>query len=590
MRHISCAVGDVLEVNSDVRACDDTSLPEHFAYARVVDVHPVRSKISCLASCFRHNLCSHAAYTATSDVSRASCVLFGGQTMRTRRTTDELRDESCRFLIMKPCANGGYHDRGFCHCEDGFTGQRCELKNPDECKSRWAVIFSTNTKGSLVSGNKTLFKDNIAPSSIGSIAKVKIQEADQDIILQGTVFIGNKGTNFSIQTSSTMMKQDWNHFANVPTRLFRYISQDGWVQMLQEDTDNIRVQMRAITWYARMPHYLLNISNTPTGNLFQAVTDGKELLTFSALKFNQTSLDVVGHWFEVYIDSFDTLKYVTPTNWYHRTVNASKHAEIVYVTVSSETLSQWSSWESTENFYIDSCWTKATKERTGHENSVGYLIGAVLSGHRTRVIVNDMALNVDQVLVVDNTVFFDAGYFLEPGDNSQPLRNPRSARLVVASDGRVVSCSRSLLASWDMMKSSYNASFLTWFVHTRQWSRVFTITTQGEILHGSESALVDAVSKGASLQIGLTLDSSSSYRYLLLTIRSIQTTSEGHVVAELEGLSRLLEDPGVDCSSIAMLMTSLGEVRIYNYWRRHAGNHTVGENMTMDWFVESYQP
>ncbi|PVD31969.1 hypothetical protein C0Q70_07395 [Pomacea canaliculata] len=489
---------------------------------------------------------------------------------------------------QKPCANGGYQDRGFCHCKDGFTGQSCELKNPDECKSRWAEIFSTN--GSQVSGNKTLFKVNIVPSGRGSIAKVKIQEADQDIILQGTVIVQNTRTNFSIQTSSTMMKQDWNHFANVPTRLFRFINQDGWVQVLQEDTGNIRVQMRAITWYARMPHYLLNISNTPTGNLFQTVSDGKELLTFSALKFNQTSLDVVGHWFEVFINSYETLDYITPTNWYHCTAKASSREEGVQIYISSETFCGRSTGVSPEIFYVDSCWTKASQERTGHENSVGYLIGAVLSGHRTRVIVNDMALNVDQVLVVDNTVFFDAGYFLEPGDSSQPLTNPRSARLVVASDGRVVSCSRRLLSTWDMMKSSYNASFLTWFVHTRQWSRVFTVTTQGEILHGSESALFDAVSRGASLQIGLTLDNSSSYRYLLLTIRSIQTTSEGHVVAELEGLSRLLEDPGVDCTSIAMLMTSLGEVRIYNYWRRHAGNHTVGENMTMDWFVESYQP
>lgn len=62
------------------------------------------------------------------------------------------------------------------------------------------------------------------------------------------------------------------------------------------------------------------------------------------------------------------------------------------------------------------------------------------------------------------------------------------------------------------------------------------------------------------------------------------------MVAEALGLSRLLEVPVVDCVSLAVLVTSQGEVRMYSYFRRVAGNHTEGLNMTIDWFVDSYQP
>ncbi|PVD31970.1 hypothetical protein C0Q70_07396 [Pomacea canaliculata] len=542
--HTKCALGDVLPVHSDVRKCDDPSLPEHFAYARVVDVHPVRSKSSCLASCFRHSLCSHAAYTATSDVSRASCVLFGGQMMRTRRTTGQLGGDSCRFLIMKSCNNGGSFDRGFCSCPETATGQRCEIENSADCLNRWKEMYATNTAGVLVSGEKSILR-NISSTLVGSYAKVSIEQGGTYLLLQGKGIYTFGSSTFSLQLSSTFTKQAWNQFEELPSRQFRYVSENGRVQTLNEGNGSVTVQQTATTWYARVPHvrrviYTFDSSGKPVGtpiaDLFKAVKDGKEIIGYSGLRFNVTSQQAVANQFEHDVGS----------------------SAIVYG----------------ESFQVDSCWTKATQDRTGKENSVGYLIGAILSGHRTRIVVDDLALNVEQVFVVDDTVFFDAGSFMQPADSSTLDSSATSARLVVASDGRVVSCSRRLLPTWDMRKSSYNASFLSWFVHTRQWSRVFTVTTQGEILNGSENALFDAVSRGASLQIGLTLENSSSYRYLLLTIHSLQLTYNGHVVAEALGLSRLLEVPDVDCVSLAVLVTSQGEVHGTDSFRSQRADHT----------------
>lgn len=93
------SVLDVQTSYGNVIACDAREKNKEYARSRVLNVQSTRSKLSCLAACFRYSLCSHAVYVGGSGRSPPSCVMLGGQ-LRSRTTGQEFRGHTCHILTM----------------------------------------------------------------------------------------------------------------------------------------------------------------------------------------------------------------------------------------------------------------------------------------------------------------------------------------------------------------------------------------------------------------------------------------------------------------------------------------------------------
>ncbi|XP_025091061.1 uncharacterized protein LOC112562187 isoform X2 [Pomacea canaliculata] len=487
----------------------------------------------------------------------------------------------------------------------GVSGSHLSYSDYDDCLGRWTKVYATDMNGDTTAGGKSMVS-GINSLSAGGFVKVKVQLHNATLVARGTGFHTFATPFYSMQLSPTLTKKMWNAFRDVPVRQMRLLKDDSSLYTADERDGTITQAEVATEWLARMPHVphlaLAFDSSGRTLNgtvegLLRALEEGAEVVGFPAVQVDRAKGNVMLNKFgwELGVDNV-TRTFVHPPYWFHSKLCTCGRLETVRVLVTSETLHDYTpSYRVARSLYVDACWTRATSDRTGtgqNENSVAYLIAAIVNGHRVRVVVDDMALSVEQVRVVGNVVLFDTASFVEPADSESPLtQNPAAVRLVVASDGDVVECSRRLLPNWGTNRTTHRAGSLTWFVHTRRWSRIFTVTTEGEVLHGSESALLRAVSGGATVQIGLATElPRPAGAYFLLTIHALVVAQSGHVVAEAEGLWDLLTTIEVDCLSLSILVSSLGEVRMYSYRHREEGNHTVGRNMTIDWFVDDYQP
>ncbi|XP_070206514.1 uncharacterized protein [Littorina saxatilis] len=244
--------------------------------------------------------------------------------------------------------------------------------------------------------------------------------------------------------------------------------------------------------------------------------------------------------------------------------------------------------------HLDSCWRAATgsshNNNNNSNNNTGQLISAILNGHAARVIVDDVALTLDQVSVAGDVVVFGALQYLDPVGSGAYTRDSMVVHVVATSQGQVFTC-KTLPQDGTPFYNTTSAGTVTWFVDTRQQSRVYSVTSQGEVLLGQESELYAAAAKGATVHVGIVF--SEPNHYLLMPVSILKLTSDDHVVAQVEGLSRLpiMEGrvtPWLDCGLRALLVTSQGTVRLYEYRHREPGTHTNLTALTIHWFVDSY--
>ena len=102
---------------------------------------------------------------------------------------------------------------------------------------------------------------------------------------------------------------------------------------------------------------------------------------------------------------------------------------------------------------------------------------------------------------------------------------------------------------------------------------------------------MSALESGASINVGLSFPSpsTSTPSYLLLHISGFEVTADGRVSAQVYGVLRLVEGyQGNDCLQRAYLVTSLGEVKLYDYQKGVSSSHSSMSVDRIDWFAESF--
>ncbi|XP_076450034.1 uncharacterized protein LOC143286379 [Babylonia areolata] len=592
------------EVVSAVAASAPCSHPSSLEAAHAVVLHNSsgRGALDCVSSCLRHSMCTAVAHVQRNDVTSAavSCVLLGGFSGSPTTVSEDPSVETCTMHVLNRCPKGVPQLRGFCHCPLGTTGQFCQLTSPEDCAASWNRVHSSTGTPSNANEYIQAHKGNKAPSY-----KVALDNGDGSVIvLDGMYFFSDSSTTFASQVAPTLSRKSREEFDDFPSLEFRFVRSGGKVETFMDNSTSKVLKTAASDWFMRQPTvsrhlYAYGSTGNPThgslADVIQAVQSGQAMVSYDAVHVpsGTSTVQLSRHHWELGRTGYS---FKSHPYW----IDSLRATDGIYLAnrfgVVGDSFLSGSVMTAGNNLYVDICWTSSHHPRAGSppsSNNMGYLVAAVLNGHPVRTTVDGIhSLTVDQVLVQGQVLLFGTRAFLNPG-NSFATSNAEEIRMDVSTDGQMFKC-RNLPGSGSPMTSTTSQANVTWYVSTRQRSRVYSVTSAGQVVHGSEGALQTAVERGASVTVGVTFSRHAGH-FLLVAVRSLELHGGASpaVVVMAEGLSRLPLPIGLvtspqECGLRAILLTSQGKVRVYDYLHKAQGTHVELTDVTIDWFVDSY--
>ena len=243
----------------------------------------------------------------------------------------------------------------------------------------------------------------------------------------------------------------------------------------------------------------------------------------------------------------------------------------------------------------DDCWVKvftADEVGKGLHGSSSQLAQAVLSGHQLRVYTQGVASATKAVYIHGRTVSASLWDMLEPIGVSIFDQTGKAQRKIVSSDG-LVQTRRYIFETDTILQDLQEHQSIDWFVDTREWIKVLSITRAGQILTGSVSDLRQKVLKGASVRIVVEFNSGV---YQIVEAEYLELSPDGHVAADVLyhtniefTENNITLTPASQYHLWSAIITTEGDFKVYLYtYKRSGGQHVnlSAEVRRYVWFVQ----
>ena len=243
----------------------------------------------------------------------------------------------------------------------------------------------------------------------------------------------------------------------------------------------------------------------------------------------------------------------------------------------------------------DDCWVKvftADEVGKGLHGSSSQLAQAVLSGHQLRVYTQGVASATKAVYIHGRTVYASLWDMMEPIGVSNFDQTGKAQRKIVSSDG-LVQTRRYIFETDTILEDLQEHQSIDWFVDTREWIKVLSITRAGQILTGSVSDLRQKVVKGASVRIVVEFNSGV---YQIVEAEYLELSPDGHVAADVLyhtniefTENNITLTPASQYHLWSAIITTEGDFKVYLYTYKKSGGQHVDRSADVhryDWFVQ----
>ncbi|XP_005099071.2 uncharacterized protein LOC101853557 [Aplysia californica] len=397
------------------------------------------------------------------------------------------------------------------------------------CDRHWEVIYSHDEGGNATFGDKRLLR-NMAMT--GSYIKAHLYMPDH--ILQLTADnINKRGDELCFQ-SLRALAHNGSHVDTEDPLLYFMVCTTGAVT--ERGTNHTSVFRVAIEWYVKEissemePVYSNFIDGSPVNpdgivalheaakhmNLLGAMRDKPYLFPLHNVVLDPETGEVNGqnvmHMGQTYRDNFVTFHDV-PYQWFSYWSNLGGRDNARW-SLQGHRAYKHNADTAALDWYADICWRHVyTNDANGFDEfgTVEELIDYINKGHRVRVRVDDMSMEVSNVRVKDNIVAAQllnevsrvGGY----GQDRYHIESDTRAKFsIVHTTGKVI-CHEYLVGSTSRKINRPRRRSIEWMVDTRPW-RVLLQTSDppGQVLRGSQFELQEAIMQGASIRLNVVLD------------------------------------------------------------------------------------
>ncbi|XP_033743577.1 uncharacterized protein LOC117329653 [Pecten maximus] len=438
--------------------------------------------------------------------------------------------------------------------ESDLTSVSVEDPIPEPCNNfSWTISFKTQPNGNAVFGDKASLFDIL---DNGADFKVQVGE---NIFLESS-YVLQKNSERCVATPFVISKWSWDTLNPDLYWEITLVCTDGKVFVVKQSLgvntlissgyENVKV-----TWYTRkLPedpnhlnpvyHHLANglMVGGSKGNIISSVKRGKSIKIWLNINMlpSVTSLqrlevddcDVVGqNIFRVGVN-LNPLKFMTPLYWWNALVS----------TLGSVLKSRWYIGEHIHKsnsvssydlaWYVDVCWSLAfVHSATGTEISgnIGNLKAHILIGRRVRVLFDSYTMEADNIFISNNNII--TAQFLSQMDTQQPMvfSDGHWKWVRISTDGSFLTDIYEMGSSTKISNSAMSSG-ASWFVQRREWIQMLVTSSNGTVVQGTKTALVEAIRQGSSLRCVIHFETNDT---LVFTADNIEISNDGNVAAQL---------------------------------------------------------
>ncbi|XP_041375162.1 uncharacterized protein LOC121388031 [Gigantopelta aegis] len=460
----------------------------------------------------------------------------------------------------------------------------------------------------LIRENPESFNTLYVTSKNSCAIKLKFVTSDKKIHAINS--FGVSGDKTWAQSLFHLSKSSWNTFDASPQRMFHTTMNAKYQTVVAFDIEGSMAPPSTkditATWYVK------NFSNvTPffendasgafvTGDLDSLVAKiqgGSAIPSLPTVFVSEDLKQVAGggidHLGQTFTSTYASLKSQPYWFLYRSTSSGSKYVLRWNVGEGSYRSKKLISLPNT--WCIDDCWIKIfTVDQLGKgvHGSTTQLARALLSGHRLRVYVVGVAANTKTIYIHNETITACLQDMMEPigVDNLDP--SGTAERVMTSSSGQIQI--RVYTFETDAIKKDTQVQKkIDWFVDTREWIQVLSVTGDGQTLSGSVADLREKVLMGASVRIIVEFTDGVCQ---IMDADHLEVSSAGHMAAEIIYNTNVEFGENYNIAFAAAsshhlwsaIITTEGQFNKYLYtYKKTSGQHkTVSHVDRFTWFIQ----
>ncbi|XP_041376968.1 uncharacterized protein LOC121389415 [Gigantopelta aegis] len=592
---IACSANDFARTNcGDLKMVKELFSESAFARAiRKTYKSRVATRLECAPLCYADDRCNGML------VCPGICHLFGVFNI-TNTAAKGSEYNMCDVFVMNRCENNGFPDEnGYCSCTGGYGGPFCEITVQDSCFKQWQAFYNSETDESIKE-----FK--LDKREIFGV-KIKYITDDKKINTVNTF-----GQNTWSQSVHELNKSSWNSFDANPRRIFRDTLNWKYQSVMAIDiagslTSTSSSTIKA-TWYSKDfsagsqcfesdDTGVFRISDSRL--LVSKLRGGSTIMSFSSLFIRPDgqaiAAELIGELGQTKMTPY--IKQKTPPYWYLLRFPTNGSLLVLRWNVGEGTYKSVSKHAGHSlTWCTDDCWLKIfsvnTFGKTFH-GSVTVLARALLSGHRLRVYTGDVASSTKAVYIHGQTISACSDDRMEPIGVTGFDPSGTTQRQIVSSNGQIQT-RRYTFDTDSVLEELDEQQNIDWFVDTREWIQVLSMTGDGQNLSGSVADLREKVLMGASVRIVVEFTDGMCQ---IVDADQMEVSSSGHVAAEIiyHANTEFGENYNITFTAASShhlwsaIITTEGDFKKYLYTYKRDSGHHESVSSSVDrytWFVQ----
>ena len=346
-------------------------------------------------------------------------------------------------------------------------------------------------------------------------------------------------------------------------------------------------------WYTKD---LTDGSPCNTDTLRSKIRNGSSIPYFGTL-FTQTDGEVIaGDTRYCNFKDFSTMVFKYPAEWYLRRIFSNTTAYRMYLKFGDLPIVM--PYQTNFVWCTDDCWVSAFKiNESGNalDGSTIHLAQGLLSGHRLRVYMSGLASSAKTVYIHGETIYACLEDIMERTGVAAFDGAGTAQKTIVSSKG-LVQTRRYRYESDIIIEDLQEQQTIEWFVDTREWIKLLSVSGKGQILSGSVAGLIEKVLKCVSVRIVVEF-TSGLYQTADAHHLQVSTTTD-HVAANLLyhpnilvqlGEPHIAFTPASSHHLWSAIITTDGEYRmyLYTYTRNNDQHQTVSPDVEKyTWFIQ----
>ena len=369
----------------------------------------------------------------------------------------------------------------------------------------------------------------------------------EDKIVHSMDVTKHSGSKTWSQSTSYLSKSSWNAFDVSPSRIFTVIKNAKYQTIMKVDISGSSGSLASSTivvkWYIKDISYgPPTFENDKNGavlagdinSLISKIETGSAVTTFFNLFVDKNTQTVAGDCLkELGINLRSSFpKYNSPAYWYLYKMTTAGKRHVLRWKVGVGSIATTSTDTVITSWCTDDCWVRAfTSDQFGNglHGSTSDLARALLSGHRLRVYTGGVAASTRAVYIHGQTISACLEEMMEPISVADFDRSGTAVNMIVSSNGQIQTRSYTLDTD-SILEESQEYQSIDWFVDTREWTKVLSLSGDGQILTGSITDLRQKVLVGASVRIVVDLSTGHS---VVVDADHLEVAPSGHVAADV---------------------------------------------------------